>query len=227
MNAWFDSTRLIYGAFFASVVLHVGVLLVLYATNSLDIKKNSSKPIEVALRPKDPPASAVPVERKIIPKKETTYQPKEIERKEILKGISGQKTIKSPDNLKIFERRTEKIVQLNAVKKVSIEFISEKVNNPVYTSFEKRIGAIIHEKVDEKNANSPGNPVGTVVLSFILSRDGELLQVKIIEEKTSANEDLRRLVIESMSAVHFPSLANDYNVPKISFSIQITSLADK
>ena len=224
-----DSTRLIYGAFFVSLAIHLVVLFTFNATDFFNLRNNSPQRVEVSLRakPAAPNPSAV-LAAKILPKKEPIYQPKEIERKEILKGVLGQKAPKSPDNLKIFERSTEKIVKLNAVKKVSIDLISsEKVNDPVYTSNKERIAALIKEKVTENYANSSREAGGVIYLSFILSREGVLLQVKIIEERSSSNEELRRLAVESLKEVRFSSLAKDFNVPEIPFSIQITFSTDK
>ena len=222
-----DSTRLIYGAFFVSLVIHVCVLFVFNATNFFNLRNNPLKRVEVSLRTKPPEAKSSPaVVAKIIPQKQPVYQPKEIERKEILKGVLGQKAPKSPDNFKIFERSNDKIKELNVVKKVSIPLLdSEKINDPKYEKYKLAIKEAISEVMNRKFSEVQDKIAGDIYLTFLITKEGVLKEVKIIEEKSSANENLRRLALEGIRETQF-ALLQDFQVPEMTFNSQLIFQVD-
>ena len=223
-----DSTRLIYGAFFVSLAIHLVVLFTFNATDFFNLRNNSPQRVEVSLRakPAAPNPSAV-LAAKILPKKEPIYQPKEIERKEILKGVLGQKAPKSPENLKIFERSTEKFKGLNAVKKVSIPMLdSEKINDPKYEKYKIVIKEAISEIMYRKFSQVQEKIAGEVYLTFLITKEGVLKEVKIIEEKSSANESLRRLALEGIRETKFTPFLKDFEVSEMTFNTQIIFQVD-
>ena len=70
--------------------------------------------------------------------------------------------------------------------------------------------------------NDPQFVTGEVYLTFILLSNGTLRDVKIIDEKTTANAYLRNLGLRSIKESNpFPSFPGDLTYPELTFSVVI------
>ncbi len=95
-----------------------------------------------------------------------------------------------------------------------------KIDNPSYISYYQ----IVREKI-RRNAyqNYTHNETGDVYVSFIISNDGYIKEVKIIEEKTTVNDYLKHVALRSIrDASPFPNFPKELDYPQLSFNIIIS-----
>ena len=103
----------------------------------------------------------------------------------------------------------------------------EKMSNPKYSGYKEHIRRKIKEKaysyIQDPELNS-----GDVYLNFVFSADGYLRQLRIIEDKTRANEYLRHIGLKSIEeADPFPPFPKDLNYPELTFSVPISFRVNK
>ena len=109
-------------------------------------------------------------------------------------------------------RSTNRQVTLPTIK-------SDKIDNPVYLHYYE----IIRDKVkDRAYLNYAGTDTGEVYLTFVLTSDGSLKEIRLIEEKTSASKYLKNISLKSIrDSCPFPSFLHDLKYPELSFSVLI------
>ena len=95
---------------------------------------------------------------------------------------------------------------------------SEKMNSPIYTSYQDRIRESIKERV---YANYSRLDRGNVYLTFIIASDGSLKDYMIIDEKTKASQNLRYISTKSLKEAHFPPFLKGMTLPEYTFNIEI------
>ena len=104
---------------------------------------------------------------------------------------------------------------------------SEKVSNPRYFQYSN----MIRQKIKSKAYHYIDNPHfenGEVCLSFSITSAGILKQIRIIDNKTMANDYLRSVSLRSIKeASPFPSFPRDLLYPELSFNVVITFESDK
>ena len=113
-------------------------------------------------------------------------------------------------------------------KGVSVPVLkSEKISNPRYFQYSNTI----REKIKNKAYHYIDNPRfqnGEVCLSFSISSAGILKQIRIIDNKTMANDYLRGVGLRSIKeASPFPSFPGDLPYPELSFNVVISFELDK
>ena len=87
-----------------------------------------------------------------------------------------------------------------------------------------------HEQIRDKIRNRANFYVndsnfasGEVYLTFIVSSDGDLMQVKVIHEKTRANAYVRSVGLRSIKeAAPFPRFSRDLDYPELTFNVLIS-----
>ncbi|MFA4983936.1 MAG: TonB family protein [Candidatus Omnitrophota bacterium] len=96
----------------------------------------------------------------------------------------------------------------------------DKINNPSYLSYYQ----IIREKVRRAAyQNYTHNDTGEVYLSFVVSRNGFLSDMRLVEEKSSASSYLREIALRSIrEASPFPAFPKDLDYPRLSFNVIIS-----
>lgn len=115
--------------------------------------------------------------------------------------------------------------------KVSIPvFKAEKMTNPQYLSYENAIRTKIRNRayflLDELMTEADLEP-GEVYLTFLITSDGVLKEIQIIEEKTQANDFLRKVSLMSVKeASPFPPMP-DNKYPEITYNITISYEVNK
>lgn len=152
--------------------------------------------------------------------------------------ISADNKIPPPfiDKESIFKNNDKKNISKNQVfnkpvlikpdiiaikKKITIPAIDiDKVNNPSYISYYQ----IIREKIKRAAyQNYTGSQVGEVAVSFIISSQGYLKEIRLIEEKSSPNAYLREVALRSIKdASPFPKFLKELDFPQLSFNLVIT-----
>ncbi len=99
-----------------------------------------------------------------------------------------------------------------AKRKVSVpEIESKNIKNPLYSKYYQNIRSRIREKAYR---NYEQFDAGEIYITFIIQSDGILRDIKIIEDRTSANQYLRRISIRSVQqASPFPPFPEDLKYP--------------
>jgi TonB family protein len=96
----------------------------------------------------------------------------------------------------------------------------DKSGNPSYISYYQ----IVREKIRRSAyQNHNRNEEGEVYLSFIVSSDGALKAVKVIEEKSLLTPYLKETALRSINqATPFPDFPKELNYPQLSFNVLIS-----
>ena len=99
---------------------------------------------------------------------------------------------------------------------------TEKITNPQYLTYNQRIRQKIkqraYEFIQKENFEE-----GEVYVTFSLTRDGQLKEIRIIDEKTQANESLRSISLRSVQGSNpFPPFPKDLLYPDLTFNVIIS-----
>ncbi len=106
-------------------------------------------------------------------------------------------------------------------KKITLPAIDmDKINNPSYISYYQ----IVREKIKRAAyQNYTGREVGEVTISFVISDDGYLKELRLIEDKSSPSTYLKEIALRSLKdASPFPNFPKELNYPRLSFNLAIT-----
>jgi TonB family protein len=143
--------------------------------------------------------------------------PPYIEREKAFKGSKALPN-KSPELAKPAFSSSE---ALAIKKKISLPKIEmARINNPSYISYYQ----IVREKIRRSAyQNYTHNEIGEVYLSFIISNDGYVRDIRLIEAKTRANDYLKKIALRSVrDASPFPNFPKELDYPQLSFNIVIS-----
>lgn len=106
-------------------------------------------------------------------------------------------------------------------KKITLPQIEmAKIDNPSYISYYQ----IVREKIRRSAyQNYTHNETGEVYVSFIISNDGYIKDVRLVEEKTTVNDYLKNIALRSIrDASPFPNFPKELDYPQLSFNIIIS-----
>lgn len=106
-------------------------------------------------------------------------------------------------------------------KKITLPPIGvDKIKNPSYISYYQ----LVREKIRRAAyQNYTRADVGEVYLSFIISSDGILKEVRLIEEKSSPSKYLKECALASIKdASPFPDFPKTLDYPQLSFNVVIS-----
>lgn len=106
-------------------------------------------------------------------------------------------------------------------KKITLPAMDmNKINNPVYISYYQ----IVREKIKRAAySNYTSTEVGEVTVSFVVSDNGYLKDMRMVEEKSSASPYLREIAIRSIKdASPFPAFPRELDYLQLSFNLAIT-----
>lgn len=106
-------------------------------------------------------------------------------------------------------------------KKVTLPPITtDKINNPSYISYYQ----IVREKIRRAAyQNYTRTETGEVYISFIISSNGYLEEVRLVEERSSPSPYLRGIALRSLKdASPFPKFPKELDYPQLSFNVVIS-----
>jgi len=106
-------------------------------------------------------------------------------------------------------------------KKITLPAIEmAKIDNPSYISYYQ----IVREKIRRSAyQNYTHNETGEVYVSFIISNDGYIKDVRLAQEKTKASDYLKNIALKSIrDASPFPNFPKELDYPQLSFNIIIS-----
>jgi len=203
-----------------SAVAHGALLFANSGICGLQVKKNLQK-VEISYLkiPKKAPLQRLKVP---LPKKESSLNTKApppfIDKENIFK-----------DNIKIRLSSSNDLIKPSAIKpdiiavkkKITLPPVDmDKINNASYISYYQ----IVREKIRRAAyQNYTRTEIGEVYLSFIVSNDGSLKQVRLVEEKSSNSPYLKEIALRCInSASPFPAFPKELDYPKLSFNVVIS-----
>ncbi|MBM3250204.1 MAG: energy transducer TonB [Candidatus Omnitrophica bacterium] len=95
----------------------------------------------------------------------------------------------------------------------------DKINNPTYMNYYQ----IVREKIKRAAyQNYSGTETGEVNISFIISNDGYLKDLRLSEEMSADNAYLRETALRSVKeAAPFPNFPSELDYPQLSFNLAI------
>lgn len=122
---------------------------------------------------------------------------------------------------KLDQKHSVKIETKPVQRKISVpELKSEKINNPVYLNYYQVVRSRIKDRAYDNYSKIES---GSVYLTFVLFSDGTLKQIKLIEERTTANQYLKDVGLRSIQeASPFPAFPPDLKYPELSFNVVIS-----
>jgi len=106
-------------------------------------------------------------------------------------------------------------------KKITLPPIDmDKINNPSYITYYQ----IVREKIRRAAyQNYTRTETGEVYLTFIISSDGYLKELRLTEEKSSPSSYLREVALKSLKdASPFPNFPKELEYPQLSFNVIIS-----
>ena len=125
------------------------------------------------------------------------------------------------------QKKTNKITTLDLAKKITLPPLStEKITNPKYLTYNDDMREAISRNIKRRAytyVNHPDFEAGEVYLTFVLASEGLLKGVKIIDDKTSANEYLREVALRSIKESNpFPPFPKGFDYPEFTFNLLIS-----
>jgi TonB family protein len=130
------------------------------------------------------------------------------------------------EDYKVYERHPQKKENLQVIRKVTVpEIKSEKINNPSYMMYYAGVREGIRQMAYH---NYLQLDAGEVYLTFVLTRDGQLQNIKVLEHKSTENSYLQEVAIASVrQASPFASFPKELNYPELTFNIVISFQVDQ
>jgi len=203
-------------ALFISLTIHTILVCSSYWMKLPELKKSRDKRMEISYRPVNPKTLDIrqhavkPVQR--LDLQNTLFSSNDAVSVKLVKDRGGIR------NLTMYEHKPTPIRSIQANHVTITPLTSEKINNPIYTSYQDRIRESIKERV---YANYSRLDDGRVYLTFIIASDGSLKAYQIIEQRTKASENLRYISTKSLKEAHFPLFLKGMSLPEYTFNIEI------
>lgn len=163
------------------------------------------------------------IREKSVRERPWTPKPKVLVRKDpayssVVKGMTKQSV-----NLKIHKKQLFRIPMLEGKRHISVPLLkSEKITNPKYLNYHDRVRNKIKNRA-YFYVDDPQFQAGEVYLTFVLLSNGTLKKIKIIDDKTQANNYLRSVGLRSIKeSSPFPAFPLDLKYPELSFHVVIS-----
>ncbi len=211
----------------ASLVVHLAVISVASFTR-LQVLDRVSQDVKVIYRPeKNKESSAIRKQPEPLKSSVKRFsKPLDVFAKQFDLSPTKSKEIKDMSQLTgrlNFEKsRNSPTKATDWEHRISVPLLtSEKITNPQYLSYNDTIRTRIRQHA-YIYADHPDFQTGQVYLTFVLSSQGVLQQIKIKEEKTLANNYLRDISLRSVrEASPFPPFPKGFDYPEFTFNVLI------
>lgn len=205
-----------YKALFVSLFLHTLFVCGNYLVKLPEINKAKTKKVEISYRPPSPKTLDIK-QHAVKPAQKLDLQNSSMNSKDTI-AVKMSRNEQSLKGLSMYERKPAQIRSQQASQVAVKPIKSEKVNSPIYTSYQDRIRESIKERV---YANYSRLDRGNVYLTFIIASDGSLKAYQIIDEKTNATANLRFVSTKSLKEARFPPFLKGMTLPEYTFNIEI------
>jgi hypothetical protein len=206
----------IYKALFISITVHTILVCSSFWMKMPELRKMKQKKVEITYRPANPKSLDIQ-QHTIKPAQKLDLQNSMLAANDTI-GVKLSKDNQDLKGLTMYDRKPVQIssAQVNHVTVTPIK--SEKINDPIYTSYQDRVRESIKERV---YANYSRLDRGNVYLTFIIASDGSLKDYQIIDDKTKASQNLRYISTKSLKEARFPSFLKGMTLPEYTFNIEI------
>jgi len=171
---------------------------------------------------KEPPPKSKPETKKAEAEPQPFKKLPEIKKEEILQP--PRPVAEKPQEAKTPVRPTAEVVELKekTFEKV-VEEEKDDAKKATYISYYKAVREKIRQYADRNYPSNRRLGQGEVFLSFVVVSSGELLRVRIIDEKSSDDRTLRNIAINSIrEASPFPPFPSGMGQYQITFNIIIS-----
>lgn len=221
--------KVFYYALLASVFLHA-LAFTLFSIKKKEKMQARPKAIEVTYQKMASPsqqAPTTPQNIKVVKKEPQVKDKVDILSKEKLEIPSMRQDLKDISKFsrqfKLEKKTSDQIDTVKGRGKIRIPLLkSAKITNVKYLAYIQKIREIIKNKAEEY-IESPDLKEQEIYLTFVLESSGLLQEIKVIEEKSNANEYLRDIGLKCIrESSPFPPFPKDINYPELSFNIIIS-----
>lgn len=225
----FTEERIFKYAIATSIAVHAFLVAVIWLTNIQYQKDIKEKIFEVVYRSdmaearNQPP----PVEKHVkgLEEKKKFSLPKIFSKSQAAKPQPVHQNEKHPVKLDIPKKTTTRLKEFVGKRQIKIPVLDSDKGMGMgarYMTYRMQVRDKIRNRA-YFYVNDPDFDSGEVYLTFVLSSDGDLKQVKIIHEKTRANSYLRSLGMRSIKeSAPFPAFPKDLNYPELTFNVVIS-----
>lgn len=228
MTLYYDVENRIFNlSLTVSFLMHILVLASLFYAN-VHYERKIPESLEVVYRTEykdtvdEPPKDA---DIQSIKNRRGNVKPKILSQKDPQHSPILQSLAKQPVKLKMQKKHFSKLPSLEGKRHIAVPLLrSEKITNPKYLSYHDRI----RDKIKNRAyfyVDDPRFDAGEVYLTFVISANGDLKAVKLINKKTYANDYLKSVGLRSIKeSSPFPSFPADlkFKYPELSFNVVIS-----
>jgi len=208
-----------------SFLLHLFAFASLFYAHVHHARK-PPRPLEVVYQTefKDLPRTPKKVKRVSSAKeKKLTPDPDILSKSDFGPEALMDKAHKRPVRLSDHKKKISSLPASSMKRQIRVPVIkAEKITNPRYLNYHE----LIRNKIKNRAyfyVDDPDFETGEVYLTFILSSQGELQRVKVIENETKANDFLRAVGIRSIKeSGPFPSFPKELEYPELTFNVVIS-----
>jgi len=222
------SNKVFLAALLFSVVLHGAILLQNPDFNLQFLPKDQAKKeVEVFYVKKAEPPKESPKSPSLKREQLLKLPPKiSIDRSMAPPFIDKENMLKASHPIKpreqVFDKPALAKADILAIKKkISLPPIdTNKIKNPSYISYYQ----LVREKIKRAAyQNYTGTEEGEVTITFVISAEGALKDLRLVEEKSSQSSYLTEIALSSVrDASAFPGFPKELDYPQLSFNLAIT-----
>lgn len=224
-----DEDRVIYWALVGSCVLHASFLGFAYFVIP-PVVKAKIKTMEIQYQPKQK-ANVEKRQSRIESVSDLKESRKNIHASETVKLIEKQlagaaflkDTIVRAQRVDVQDKQPLKMTNLVEKRSISVPVVaSQKITNPKYVGYNDRIRDKIRNRA-YFYIDDPKFQAGEVYLTFVVTADGNLKDLQIINDRSRANDYLRSVGLRSVKeSSPFPPFPPDLQYPELSFNVVIS-----
>jgi hypothetical protein len=124
------------------------------------------------------------------------------------------------DARKNIQTKPNLVKKIQIDRKISLPTTVVKINNPIYHNYYQQIRDLIRKSAFR---NFTRMHSGEVYLTFVVLSSGILKKMRLIEDKTNADDYLRQIALKSLTeSSPFPPFPKELKYPQLSFNVIIS-----
>lgn len=224
------SERLFQAAFFVSLIFH-GIILLQNPNFNLIPKGDKAEKLEISYVNNAQQNRELNRDRNTQHLKQEPFfkfpslitaskktPPPFIDRQELFNKINVKNISRQPSFIKPALAKPDIIA---VKKKITLPVVNiNKSANPNYMSYYQ----LVREKIKRAAyQNYTRTEMGEIYLSFSVSSDGYIQEIRIVDEKSSANPYLKETALKSIKdASPFPNFPKELDYPQLSFNVIVS-----
>ncbi len=221
--------RVIYYALLASCLTHAIILAISFFLIPQNVKAKI-KTVEIVYHSKPKPKAEIrPAEiHRVADLKEARKPVRDLlsrsqTEKQLLSSSMMRDAVQPVAKADILDKQPIKMPNLVEKRSISLPVLTaQKITNPQYLSYNDRIRDKIRNRA-YFYIDDPKFEAGEVYMTFVVSSDGNLKDLQVINERSRANEYLREVGLRSIrESSPFPAFPPELRYPELSFNVVIS-----